>query len=85
MAALKKERESAAEDKTDKSEGGAEDRVGSKAKPKGRGELPDTPGNRAAIVALIEKKKGPVGKGHHESHRRDHLMQWLAQKNQTKK
>lgn len=43
-------------------------------------ELPYTPGNNAAIVARIENAKGPVGPGHHNSHRTNHLMEWLKKK-----
>lgn len=52
---------------------------------KKRGEIPNTPANRGAIVDRIENKLGPVGAGHHESHRREHLMQWLAQKGKATK
>lgn len=30
-----------------------------------------------AIVRNIEKKLGPVGKGHHNSHRTEALLRWL--------
>lgn len=30
-----------------------------------------------AILAAIENKLGPVGKGHHESHRSTHILEWL--------
>lgn len=33
----------------------------------------------AAIIAGIEKRKGPVGKGHHNSHRTTALLAWLKQ------
>lgn len=42
--------------------------------------LANTPANRAEIVGIIESKLGPVGKGHHESHRKEHLMAWLKKK-----
>lgn len=46
-------------------------------KGKGKGPLPKTPSNNAAIVARIENKLGPVGKGHHNSHRTAALLKWL--------
>lgn len=33
----------------------------------------------SAIVTNIEKRKGPVGKGHHNAHRTTALMAWLKQ------
>lgn len=74
-----REKESAAEDKTDTSEGGAEDR-----KPSSK-QLPKTGKNNAAIIAAIENKLGPVGKGHHNSHRTAALEKWLREKEKRKK
>lgn len=42
-----------------------------------------TPEEKARIVA-IERKLGPVGKGHHNSHRTAALLKWLRN-NDTKK
>jgi len=39
--------------------------------------LPKKPGNNEAIVAMVEKDKGPVGPGHHNSHRTAAIMSWL--------
>lgn len=36
-----------------------------------------------AIIGNIEKRLGPVGKGHHNSHRTEALLRWLK-KNETK-
>lgn len=33
--------------------------------------------DKGKIVDAIEAKLGPVGPGHHNSHRSEHLMQWL--------
>jgi hypothetical protein len=46
--------------------------------------LPKTPENNKAIVARIENKLGPVGKGHHNSHRTAALMKWLQEKESQK-
>jgi hypothetical protein len=54
-------------------------------KKKSGGEIPNTKANRSAIIDRIENKLGPVGKGHHESHRRAHLSEWLAQKGKKSK
>jgi hypothetical protein len=42
-------------------------------------EIPKTPKNNNRIVDAIENKLGPVGAGHHESHRRRALMKWLRE------
>lgn len=42
--------------------------------------LPKTAKNNDAIISRIENKLGPVGKGHHESHRRAALLKWLKSK-----
>lgn len=41
-----------------------------------------TPEEKAKIEA-IEKRLGPVGKGHHNTHRTAHLLAWLK-KNEKK-
>lgn len=46
--------------------------------------LPKTKANNQRIVELIEAKKGPVGKGHHNSHRTAAIMRWLD-KQESKK
>lgn len=38
-----------------------------------------------AIVSNIEKKLGPVGKGHHNSHRTAALLKWLEKQDEKKK
>jgi hypothetical protein len=38
-----------------------------------------------AIIRRIEAKLGPVGKGHHNSHRTEALMKWLREKEKAKK
>lgn len=47
--------------------------------------LDKTKANNTAIVAMIEKKKGPVGPGHHNSHRTAALLKWLDSKEAGKK
>lgn len=42
-------------------------------------------GGNSAVVAAIEKRKGPVGPGHHNSHRTAALMKWLQSKEASKK
>ena len=54
------------------------------AAPKKRGELPNTAANRGAIIDRIENKLGPVGPGHHNSHRTAHLREWLNKKSKSK-
>jgi len=39
--------------------------------------LPVTAKNNTEIVDRIENKLGPVGKGHHNSHRTAHIVEWL--------
>jgi hypothetical protein len=36
-------------------------------------------------ISGIEKRLGPVGKGHHNSHRTAALLKWLRKKEQEKK
>lgn len=43
-----------------------------------------TPGEKDRIAA-IEKRLGPVGKGHHNSHRTAALLKWLKKKESGKK
>lgn len=43
-------------------------------------ELPKTPGNNKAIVAAVEKDKGPVGPGHKNADRSAAIMRWLQKK-----
>lgn len=43
-----------------------------------------TPAEKARIQA-IEKKLGPVGKGHHNSHRTEALLRWLRKHENDKK
>jgi hypothetical protein len=38
-----------------------------------------------AIIGNIEKKLGPVGKGHHNSHRTAALLRWLKKHENDKK
>lgn len=38
-----------------------------------------------AIIARIEARLGPVGKGHHNAHRTEHLREWLRKKEQEKR
>lgn len=45
--------------------------------------MAETPKEKA-IIGNIEKKLGPVGAGHHNSHRTEALLRWL-QKNEAKK
>jgi hypothetical protein len=42
-----------------------------------------TPQEKAKIVA-IERRLGPVGKGHHNSHRTAALLKWLQSKEKKK-
>jgi hypothetical protein len=44
----------------------------------------ETPKERA-IIAGIEHRLGPVGKGHHNSHRTAALLKWLKQKEAQKR
>lgn len=34
----------------------------------------------AAIIDAIEKRKGPVGKGHNNAHRSSNILEWLREK-----
>jgi len=47
--------------------------------------LPMTKANNPAIIAKIENKLGPVGPGHHNSHRTAALLRWLNSKESGKK
>lgn len=42
--------------------------------------LPYTPKNNDEITQRIENAKGPVGPGHHNSHRTANIQAWLQQK-----
>lgn len=42
--------------------------------------LDKTKANNSRIVDMIEAKKGPVGPGHHNSHRTAAIMKWLSSK-----
>lgn len=42
--------------------------------------LDKTKANNKQIVAMIEAKKGPVGPGHHNSHRTAAILKWLDAK-----
>ncbi|HWT40076.1 MAG TPA: hypothetical protein VN081_02290 [Dongiaceae bacterium] len=47
--------------------------------------LDKTKANNSKIVQMIEAKKGPVGPGHHNSHRTAAIMKWLNSKESGKK
>jgi hypothetical protein len=58
---------------------------GGKAPAKGKvpphgGKIPNNGKNDAEIIAAIENKLGPVGAGHHNSHRTANLAAWLKAK-----
>jgi hypothetical protein len=38
-----------------------------------------------SVIDAIEKRKGPVGKGHHNSHRTAAILKWLRAHENDKK
>jgi hypothetical protein len=80
-AKKKKDDESAEDPKEEATESKAEEAKEDAAEPDAPKKKHGKGGRASAdIVAAIEKRKGPVGKGHHNAHRTAALMKWLQSK-----